>query len=121
MNTVDQMWAAVLAAPGDDTAKLALADAYADAGLDAMAHTVRWCVARKKWPRVTPAGRRVTWARAGVFSRPENQAGHELHPLVYHSMGGWSSAVIRYESVRGAVMVLALGLHALRDHFEVPK
>lgn len=55
VNTLDAatLWAAVRAAPDDDTGKLVLADYLEENGDASTGYALRWCVARGHWPRLT--------------------------------------------------------------------
>jgi hypothetical protein len=101
---------------GDDTGKLALADWYAERGQPTLAHALKWCVARKCWPRVTPKERYAEWVRQGV--RYKGQGPHLLPFQIYDAYSRHLDR--RFRSAREAVTALAFALDQLALLCRVP-
>jgi len=127
MNDAKALWRAIAKNPGEDTPKLALADWYGEQERPEMAHALRWCVARKRWPHRFDSCSLVCWIRQarakGGGPRPEWARRCTLPASLYDALPR------RWEPVRGfsycgtaeaAVRKLAAALERLRSVLEVP-
>lgn len=109
------LWAALK--DGDDTAKLALADWYAERGNPILAHALKWCVKRGHWPRVTPKERAAVWQRAHTKDR--KRVPHKLPAEVFDAFRP-RAMEYRWRSVKFAVEQLAFYLDRLMILCRVP-
>lgn len=121
-STSAALWAALARNPNDTAAKSALADYYEENGRRDLAHALRWCIARKKWPSedvYVSVGEVATsswtwrdssdyWGRdclpSGVYAYIENDGDHP----------GWRS----YDSQYAAIRALAASLKNLKSLYE---
>ena len=70
MSDVDALWLAVLAAPSDELTKLVLADCLEENGAGRDAYALRWCVAHRRWPRITRRDHLYIWYADPTMHHP---------------------------------------------------
>ena len=121
MSTVDAMWAAVAANPDDDTAKLALADWYDENDGPGMAHALRWCVDRGKWPLVSPVMGSATWLDAMDAMDGRRNPANKRHQLPSAIYSRFHRGKLGYRSVRLAIQAVSVSLAKLRAIYELQK
>jgi uncharacterized protein (TIGR02996 family) len=86
-STLDALWAAVRAAPGDAPAKLVLADYLEEHGDANAGFALRWCAREAKWPRLTKT--QASWYTDPSRRHPGDRAEVERAtlPLAFFVVG----------------------------------
>lgn len=132
MSDYEALHLAWLDNPADGVTAQALADYLEERQVrgDAdLAYALRWAAARKRWPKISPKGRSVTWMRiilcrfrtVSVRAKRQPVDHHELPKVLYNAIQPIPQGPeCSWRSLDAAYGALARALATLRDAVEIP-